>query len=96
MEKPQLNVEEDTEIVVLEMGMSNAGEMKVLSEIAKPDFMIGVSHLSSLGSREGIALAKLELLEGLNPSGAIIIKGDEPLIKTDVHYSGASVLINFH
>lgn len=79
-----LEVEEDTEIVVLEMGMSNAGEMKVLSEIAKPDFgvitMIGVSHLSSLGSREGIALAKLELLEGLNPSGAIIINGDEPLL----------------
>jgi len=79
-----LEVEEDTEIVVLEMGMSNAGEMKVLSEIAKPDFgvitMIGVSHLSSLGSREGIASAKLELLEGLNPSGAIIINGDEPLL----------------
>lgn len=79
-----LEVEEDTEIVVLEMGMSNAGEMKVLSEIAKPDIgvitMIGLSHLSSLGSREGIALAKLELLEGLNPSGALIINGDEPLL----------------
>jgi UDP-N-acetylmuramoyl-tripeptide--D-alanyl-D-alanine ligase len=79
-----LEVEEDTEIVVLEMGMSNAGEMKVLSEIAKPDIgvitMIGVSHLSNLGSREGIALAKLELLEGLNPSGALIINGDEPLL----------------
>lgn len=79
-----LEVEEDTEIVVLEMGMSNAGEMKILSEIAKPDIgvitMIGVSHLSSLGSREGIALAKLELLEGLNPNGALIINGDEPLL----------------
>jgi UDP-N-acetylmuramoyl-tripeptide--D-alanyl-D-alanine ligase len=66
------------------MGMSSVGEMKVLSEIAKPDFgvitMIGVSHLSSLGSREGIALAKLELLEGLSHSGAIIINGDEPLL----------------
>nr|WP_191297232.1 UDP-N-acetylmuramoyl-tripeptide--D-alanyl-D-alanine ligase [Paenibacillus sp. PL91] len=79
-----LEVGEDTEIVVLEMGMSNVGEMKVLSEIAKPDFgvitMIGVSHLSSLGSREGIALAKLELLEGLSPNGSIIINGDEPLL----------------
>lgn len=79
-----LEVGEDTEIVVLELGMSNAGEMKVLSEIAKPDFgvitMIGVSHLSSLGSREGIALAKLELLEGLSPNGSIIINGDEPLL----------------
>lgn len=79
-----LEVEEDTEIVVLEMGMSNAGEMKRLSEIAKPDIgvitMIGVSHLSNLGSREGIALAKLEILEGLNPNGILIINGDEPLL----------------
>lgn len=79
-----LEVEEDTEIVVLEMGMSNMGEIKVLSEIAKPDIgiitMIGVSHISSLGSRERIALAKLEILEGLNPKGTIIINGDEPLI----------------
>ncbi|MBO7744354.1 UDP-N-acetylmuramoyl-tripeptide--D-alanyl-D-alanine ligase [Paenibacillus sp. MWE-103] len=79
-----LAVEEDTDIVVLEMGMSNAGEMKILSEIAKPDIgiitMIGVSHLASLGSREGIAQAKLEILEGLNSSGVLIINGDEPLL----------------
>lgn len=79
-----LEVEEDTEIVVLEMGMSNIGEIKILSEIAKPDIgiitMIGVSHMSSLGSRERIAQAKLEILDGLNPKGVIIINGDEPLI----------------
>lgn len=79
-----LAVEEDTDIIVLEMGMSNAGEMKILSEIAKPDIgiitMIGVSHLASLGSREGIASAKLEILEGLNPCGVFIINGDEPLL----------------
>ncbi|QHW33062.1 UDP-N-acetylmuramoyl-tripeptide--D-alanyl-D-alanine ligase [Paenibacillus rhizovicinus] len=79
-----LDVEETTEVVVLEMGMSHAGEMKVLSEIARPDVgvitMIGVSHLSNLGSRAGIALAKLEILEGLHPAGALIIHGDEPLL----------------
>lgn len=79
-----LEIEEDTEIVVLEMGMSHAGEIKVLSEIAKPDIgiitMIGVSHLSNLGSREAIALAKLELLDGLDPKGVLIMNGDEPLL----------------
>jgi UDP-N-acetylmuramoyl-tripeptide--D-alanyl-D-alanine ligase len=79
-----LEVEEDTEVAILEMGMSNLGEIELLSEIAKPDIaiitMIGVSHLSSLGSREGIAHAKLEILEGLNPKGALIINGDEPLL----------------
>ncbi|NIK80244.1 UDP-N-acetylmuramoyl-tripeptide--D-alanyl-D-alanine ligase [Paenibacillus castaneae] len=79
-----LEVEEDTDIVVLEMGMSNRGEIKVLSDIAKPDIgiitMIGVSHMSSLGSREAIAEAKLEILEGLNPAGTFIYNGDEPLL----------------
>jgi UDP-N-acetylmuramoyl-tripeptide--D-alanyl-D-alanine ligase len=79
-----LEVKEDTEIIVLEMGMSNRGEIKILSEIAQPDVgiitMIGVSHLSSLGSREQIALAKLEILEGLNPTGAFLFNGDEPLL----------------
>lgn len=79
-----LSVREDAEIVVLEMGMSQAGEMRALSEIARPDIgvitMIGVSHLSNLGSREGIAAAKLELLAGLNPDGALLINGDEPLL----------------
>jgi len=50
--------------------------------------MIGVSHLSSLGSREGIALAKLELLEGLNPTGALIINGDEPLLTKPLSEKG--------
>jgi UDP-N-acetylmuramoyl-tripeptide--D-alanyl-D-alanine ligase len=83
-----LEVDEDTEMVVLEMGMSNSGEIKLLSEIAKPDIgiitMIGVSHLSSLGSREQIAQAKLEILEGLNPEGAFIFNGDEPLLADEL------------
>lgn len=79
-----LEVRDDTEIVVLEMGMSNRGEIKILSEIAKPDVaiitMIGVSHLSNLGSREQIALAKLEIIEGLNSEGNFLFNGDEPLL----------------
>ncbi|WP_028612101.1 UDP-N-acetylmuramoyl-tripeptide--D-alanyl-D-alanine ligase [Paenibacillus harenae] len=79
-----LEVEEGTEVVVLEMGMNNKGEISILSKIAKPDIgiitMIGVSHLSTLGSREGIAQAKLEILDGLNPEGTFILNGDESLL----------------
>lgn len=79
-----LGLEEDTQVVILEMGMSNIGEIELLSEIARPDVavitMIGISHLSSLGSKEAIALAKLEILKGLNSNGVIIINGDEPLL----------------
>lgn len=79
-----LELDEDTEIAVLEAGMSHAGEIKALSDIARPDIgiitMIGVSHLSNLGSREAVALAKLELLHGMNHHGVLIINGDEPLL----------------
>ncbi|MGO4346667.1 UDP-N-acetylmuramoyl-tripeptide--D-alanyl-D-alanine ligase [Paenibacillus sp. MCAF9] len=95
-----LEVRNDTEIVVLEMGMSNKGEIKILSEIAKPDVaiitMIGVSHLSNLGSREQIALAKLEILEGLNSEGTFLFNGDEPLLvkgleKRGFPWTGATI-----
>ncbi|MFA9458075.1 UDP-N-acetylmuramoyl-tripeptide--D-alanyl-D-alanine ligase [Halalkalibacter sp. AB-rgal2] len=79
-----LQLEEDTEIAVLEMGMSGRGEIELLSSIAKPDAAIitniGESHLQDLGSREGISEAKLEITAGLRENGMLIIDGDEPLL----------------
>lgn len=60
---------EDCELLILEMGMSSRGEIKRLTEIAHPQIGIitnvGVSHLGKLGSRDNIARAKAELIEGL-------------------------------
>ncbi|MCY9072043.1 UDP-N-acetylmuramoyl-tripeptide--D-alanyl-D-alanine ligase, partial [Bacillus inaquosorum] len=54
-----LAMPEDTEIAVLEMGMSAKGEIDLLSRLANPDAAvitnIGESHMQDLGSREGIA-----------------------------------------
>lgn len=79
-----LSMSEDTEAAVLEMGMSNRGEIELLSNLAKPDAAIitniGESHLMNLGSREGIAEAKLEIVSGLKPDGILIYDGDEPLL----------------
>ncbi|UQZ81043.1 UDP-N-acetylmuramoyl-tripeptide--D-alanyl-D-alanine ligase [Paenibacillus konkukensis] len=79
-----LEMEKNAEIAVLEMGMSERGQIERLSEIAKPDLavitMIGVSHLSTLGSREEIAAAKLEIVNGLPDNGVLIYNGDEPLL----------------
>src|SRR5699024_5778282 len=41
----------------------------------------GESHIEHLGSREGIAKAKLEIRNGLKQNGYLIIDGDEPLLK---------------
>lgn len=74
----------DTEIIILEMGMSGRGEINDLSVIAQPDVAIitniGESHLLQLGSRLEIARAKAEIAAGLKPGGLLIYNGDEPLI----------------
>ncbi|MGG5254723.1 UDP-N-acetylmuramoyl-tripeptide--D-alanyl-D-alanine ligase [Neobacillus sp. SM06] len=79
-----LRLEEDTEMAVLEMGMSGRGEIEFLTKLACPDAVvitnIGESHLLDLGSREAIAEAKLEILEGLKDGGLAVLHGDEPLL----------------
>ncbi|SLK11161.1 UDP-N-acetylmuramoyl-tripeptide--D-alanyl-D-alanine ligase [Paenibacillus sp. RU5A] len=80
-----LSMEPDTEIVILEMGMSGRGEIEELSLIAQPDVAIitniGESHLLQLGSRLEIARAKVEIAAGMKPGGLLIYNGDEPLIE---------------
>lgn len=70
--------------LVLEMGMSAFGEISLLTKIAKPTTavvtIIGSSHIGELGSRENILKAKLEILEGLNNDGALIINNDNDLL----------------
>lgn len=70
--------------MVLEMGMSAFGEISLLTSIAKPTTavitIIGSSHIGELGSRENILKAKLEILEGLNENGSLIINNDNDLL----------------
>ena len=83
-----LSISEDTDVAVLEMGMSGRGEIEFLSKLAKPDIAIitniGESHLLDLGSREEIANAKLEIITGLAEGGTLIYNGDEPLLRDKV------------
>lgn len=83
-----LKMPEDTEMCVLEMGMSAFGEIEALSKIAQPTIaavtLIGESHLEFLGSRNGIAKAKLEILKGIKEYGIFIFPADEPLISDEM------------
>lgn len=80
------NIEEDTQMVVLEMGMNHFGEIRELSRIAKPDIAIitniGLSHIENLGNREGILRAKYEIFEYLKPNGIKILNGDDNMLAT--------------
>jgi UDP-N-acetylmuramoyl-tripeptide--D-alanyl-D-alanine ligase len=83
-----LSMQRSCEVLVLEMGMSNYGEIELLSRIAQPDYAIitniGESHIEFLGSREGIAKAKSEITAGMGEKSILIIDGDEPLL--DFHH----------
>lgn len=74
-----------TEMLILEMGMNHFLEIDVLTKIAEPDYAvitnIGESHIEHLGSRAGIAKAKLEITNGLHKEGLLIIDGDELLLQ---------------
>lgn len=76
----------DEEIMVLEMGMSSFGEISLLTQIAKPDVAvitnIGTAHIGLLGSRENILKAKMEILEGLNKNGTLVINYDNDLLNS--------------
>lgn len=75
-----------TEMLVLEMGMNDFGEIDLLSRLATPDYAIvtniGESHIEYLGSRAGIAKAKLEIINGLSEKGRLVIDGDEALLQS--------------
>lgn len=95
-----LRLEEDTDIAVVEMGMSALGEIEFLSKLAKPDVVIvtniGESHLQDLGSRENIAKAKLEIISGISENGLIVYNGDEPLLSKGLSdYVGSAELQTF-
>lgn len=95
-----LRLKENTEVAVLEMGMSSRGEIEFLTKLARPDAVIitniGESHLLDLGSREAIADAKLEIIQGLKDEGLIIFHGDEPLLQERLEgYSGKGKLKTF-
>jgi UDP-N-acetylmuramoyl-tripeptide--D-alanyl-D-alanine ligase len=80
-----LKLDEETEVAVLEMGMSGYGEIELLTKLASPDLAIitniGDAHMLQLGSRSGIAKAKLEIAQGLGENGLLLYNGDEPLLQ---------------
>lgn len=74
----------DHTAVTVEMGMNHFGEIRTLTNIAKPTVAvitnIGTSHIGNLGSRENILKAKLEILEGLKDSKTVVINNDNDLL----------------
>lgn len=79
-------MQESHQVAVLEMGISEFGEMHRLASVSRPDIAvltnIGLSHLKTLGSREGILKAKTEMFDHLREGADVILNGDDDLLGT--------------
>src|SRR6202790_4675753 len=80
-----LRLEETHQAAVLEMGMSRSGELARLASIARPDVgvvtRVSPAHLEFFSSVDEIALAKRELIEGLNGRESVaVLNADDPLV----------------
>ena len=82
-----LNITDEIEVAVLEMGMSNFGEIRQLCEIASPDYAvitnIGESHLEFLKTRENVFKAKAEILDYVKKENVFVFGDDDFLAKTE-------------
>jgi UDP-N-acetylmuramoyl-tripeptide--D-alanyl-D-alanine ligase len=90
-------LDETHQAAVLEMGMSRRGELSRLAEIARPDVgvvtRVAPAHLEFFASVEEIALAKRELIEGLNGRESVaVLNADDPLVAAFASHAPGRVL----
>lgn len=92
---------DDTQVVVLEMGTNEPGEIAILAAIAEPEIgvvtTVGETHVEKLGSLHGVLAEKLDLLRAL-PAQGVALVGDQPAdlvdeartIRSDVRVAGTT------
>src|SRR5579885_2137518 len=79
-----LKLEPEHDLAVIEMGMSHAGEIRALAQIAQPEIgvvtIVAPVHLEFFDSIAGIARAKYELVESLPSSGTAVLNADDEYV----------------
>ncbi len=80
------NIRNEHEAAVLEMGISDFGEMHRLSKVARPNLCvitnIGLCHLEFLGDRDGVLKAKSEIFDFAADGAKAIVNGDDDKLQT--------------
>jgi UDP-N-acetylmuramoyl-tripeptide--D-alanyl-D-alanine ligase len=76
------------DVAVMELGMSHAGEIRLLADIARPEIRVwtnvGDAHIGYFASQSAIADAKAEILEGASTSDVLVCNADDPLVMARV------------
>lgn len=85
-------IREEHQVAILEMGISDFGEMTRLTNIGKPNHCVitnvGQCHLENLGDLKGVLKAKTEIFKGLKPGGNAYLMGDDPNLSTVTTVNG--------
>lgn len=87
-----LSMPEDTEAAVIEMGISDFGEMSRLSEMVQPTIcvltVIGCCHLENLGDLDGVLKAKTEMFNCAAENAEFILNGDDEKLASIKNVNG--------
>ena len=90
-----LRIREEHQAAVVEMGISDFGEMSRLSKIVRPNVCvitnIGQCHLENLKTRDGILKAKSEIFDYMAEDGMVCLNGDDDKLKTVTQVKGRPV-----
>lgn len=77
-------LEPEHEVAVVEMGMSDFGEMSRLAEIAAPNCAvitnIGISHIQQLKTQQNILGEKLHIIDRFQEDSVLFLNGDDPML----------------
>lgn len=96
------NMPRDIDYAIIEMGMNHAGEIRLLSDIAKPDVSVITTvdavHIEFFASVQGIADAKAEIFEGMGGKGFAVLNRDNPYfqrLREKAEKSGLDRILSF-
>lgn len=89
-------ISQKDEVGVIELGMSEPGELTVIAQIAQIDLAvitnIGITHIEQLGSRENIYKEKMTIQDGLKENGVLILNGDDDMLCHTVGKEGTKTI----
>lgn len=89
-------ISQKDEVGVIELGMSEPGELTVIAQIAQIDIAvitnIGITHIEQLGSRENIYREKLTIQDGLKENGILVLNGDDDMLCHTVGKKGTKTI----